>query len=107
MNLERTANGLEARLKITGLSRFVGVAFLALWLCFWAVGEAFPIWFLTVGAWALLTGNPPEPGRQPLSPKWALPVGLFLLFWLAFWTLGGGRWAANCSGFSLAATASA
>jgi hypothetical protein len=89
MEIQHTSGGLEARLKIVGISRFLGAAFLAVWLTGWTVGEGFAIWLLSVGAWALLTGRPPEPGRQPLSPGVALPVGLFLLFWLAFWTFGG------------------
>ena len=47
------------------------------------------LWVLAKGSWALLTSRPPEPGREPLALCVALPLGLFLLFWLAFWTLGG------------------
>jgi hypothetical protein len=89
MKIERTAAGWEARLKIGGLGRFPGAAFLAVWLIGWVIGEGFALWILLLGAWALLTGRPPEPGRPLLTPAAALPVGLFLLFWLSFWTLGG------------------
>ena len=85
MKLEGTSAGLEAELRIAGFGRFFGAAFLAVWLAGWAVGEAFALWILGVGAWSLLTGQPPEVGRAPLRPELALPVGLFLLFWLAFW----------------------
>jgi hypothetical protein len=89
MKIERTGAGLEARLAMAGISRFFSAAFLAVWLAGWAVGEAFAVWLLSVGAWSLLTGHPPEAGREPLRPEVALPIGLFLLFWLALWTLGG------------------
>jgi hypothetical protein len=89
MKIERTTAGVEARLKIAGFGRFIGAAFLVFWLTGWVIGEAFALCMLTMGAWALLTGRPPEPGREPLAPEAALPLGLFLLFWLTFWTLGG------------------
>ena len=41
------------------------------------------------GGRSLLTGRPIKPGHQPFAPKAALPVGLFLLFGLTFWTFGG------------------
>ena len=41
MNLERTEAGLETRLRIAGISRFGGAAFLLVWLAGWAVGECF------------------------------------------------------------------
>jgi hypothetical protein len=89
VQLEGKSAGLEAELRITGIGRFFGVAFLGFWLVGWAVGEAFALWILGVGAWSLLTGQPPEAGREPFRPEFALPVGLFLLFWLSLWTLGG------------------
>jgi hypothetical protein len=89
MKLERTARGLEARFQVTGLGRFGGAAFLALWLIFWAAFEVLVLWVLAKGSWALLTSHPPAAGHQPLALGVALPLGLFLLFWLSFWTLGG------------------
>jgi len=89
MKIERTGAGFEAHLRITGISRFFGAAFLAVWLAGWAVGEAFALWLLSAGARSILTGHPPEAGREPLRLEVALPVGLFILFWLALWTLGG------------------
>lgn len=89
MKLERTSEGLNAELRVTGISRYFGAAFLAFWLVGWAVGEAIVLWILAVGAWSLFTGRPPEPGRQPFAPAAALPTGLFLLFWVTLWTFGG------------------
>jgi hypothetical protein len=86
---ERTNEGWELRLRVQGPGRLVGATFLAFWLCGWAVGEAFVLWFLAKGAIALLTGSPPDPGRAPLDAGPALMVGLFLLMWLSLWTIGG------------------
>ena len=86
---ERTSEGWELRLRTRDGGRFISAAFLAAWLCFWAVGEAFALWFLVVGAIALVTGKPPEPGREPLDVGPAVMTGVFLLFWLAIWTIGG------------------
>ncbi len=77
----------------TGYGRFVSAAFLSVWLTGWALGETFVLGILGLGAWSLLTGQPPGTGRAPLHWEAALPTGLFLLLWLALWTLGG--WAAG------------
>jgi len=89
MQLEQTSAHLDARLQASGLGRLGSAGFLGIWLIFWAMGEVLVLWFVGVGAWSLLTGNPPRPDRTPLSAGVALPVGLFLLFWLALWTVGG------------------
>lgn len=86
---ERTNEGWELRLRSRGVGRYVSAAFLAFWLCMWAIGESFVLWFLIVGAMALMTGRPPEPGREPLDPGPTLIAGLFLLVWLTMWTVGG------------------
>jgi len=83
--LERTASGFEWRLKVAGFGRFIGAAFLSLWLLGWAVGEAFAVWALVGGGYSLLTGRT----HQPVSLGFALAAGAFLLFWLTLWTLGG------------------
>src|SRR5512146_450229 len=89
METNRTPEGLEVRLSSAGFGRFIGAAFLGFWLLFWVAGEGIALWMLAKGAWALITGEPPEPGRDPLDAQGALPIGLFLLIWLSFWTLGG------------------
>lgn len=81
--------GLEARLTSRGAGRFGGAAFLAVWLCFWVVGEGFALWILIAGGWAWATGQPPGPGRAPLETGPVLLTGVFLLGWTAFWTFGG------------------
>ena len=89
MAIDRTTEGLEVRLKSSGAGRYVSSAFLAFWLCGWAVGEALVLWILVKGAWALLTGSPPDPGRAPLQAGPAVMVGVFLIAWLTMWTVGG------------------
>ena len=86
---ERTNEGWELRLRSQGAGRYVSAAFLAFWLCMWAVGETLVLWFLIVGAISILTGRPPEPGREPLDAGPAVMVGVFLLVWLTMWTIGG------------------
>jgi hypothetical protein len=89
MNPTRTFRGLEVELKVSGFGRFGGAAFLAVWMAFWVVGETLVAWILIHGAWALVTGQPPGEGKPPLETGPALGVGLFLVAWLALWTLGG------------------
>jgi len=89
MTVERTIEGWQLRLRSQGFGRYVSGAFLAFWLCGWAVGETIVLWLLIKGAWALLTGTPPDPGREPLEVGPAVMVGVFLLVWLALWTFGG------------------
>jgi hypothetical protein len=86
---ERTIEGWRLTLKSTGAGRYASAAFLAFWLCGWAVGEAFALWMLIRGAIALLTGAPPEAGHAPLPVGPAVIAGLFLLAWLTLWTVGG------------------
>jgi len=86
---ERTSEGLEIRLRIRERTRFLGAAFLAVWLCLWAMGECFALWILVRGAIALVTGTPPDPGRAPLHAGPAVLVGAFLVAWLSIWSLGG------------------
>lgn len=89
MKLVQTREGLEATLKPAGLQRFTGAAFFSFWLTFLAFGEVFVIYLLVGGAWALITGRFPRAGQNPLETGPTLAIGLFLLCWLAFWTLGG------------------
>jgi len=87
--MERTESGWQARLRPRGAGRFLSAGFMLLWLCIWACGEAFVTWLLVRGAIALVTGEPPGAGREPLQWGPALAIGAFLIAWLAFWTLGG------------------
>ncbi|HUR47329.1 MAG TPA: hypothetical protein VMZ27_15715 [Candidatus Saccharimonadales bacterium] len=89
MNLERSPEGLRATLRISGVSRFLGAGFLSFWLVGWAAGEVFALWILTAGVWSLVTGHPQSGSRQPIAVGMALPMGLFLLFWLTLWSFGG------------------
>lgn len=86
---ERTLEGWVVRLRPRGAGRYFTGAFLIVWLCGWAAGEGFVIWVLVKGASALLTGEPLNPGGDPLQAGLALAAGAFLLFWLSIWTLGG------------------
>jgi hypothetical protein len=86
---EIVPGGGEIRLRPRGRGRFSSAVFLILWLCFWAAGEAFALWILVSGAISLITGRPPEPGRDPLELGPAVAVGAFLVLWLAVWTFGG------------------
>ena len=85
---EHTAEGWEARLRPHGAGRYFSAGFLAFWLCGWAVGEGFALWFLVAGVRALLTGEP-LPGAAPTSVAGLLAVAGFLLIWLTLWTVGG------------------
>src|SRR5688572_29573937 len=86
---EQTLDGWELRLLPRGPGRFVGAVFLIVWLSGWAVGEAFALWILVKGVIALVTGQPPDPGRDTLEVGVAGMAGAFLLLWLFLWTLGG------------------
>jgi len=89
VSIARTDFGLEAQFRNTGFFRFFSAGFLGVWLAGWAIGEVVVTCILCFGAWALLTDQPPGANREPLAPEFAIPMGLFLLFWLSFWTLGG------------------
>lgn len=89
MKVERTGAGLEARLDVCGIGRFFGAAFLCFWLAGWAVGECVVLWIVGKGAWSLLTGTPFGSGDKPVAFGVAITLGLFLVIWLTFWTMGG------------------
>jgi len=85
---ERTSEGWQARMRPRGIFRFFPAAFLAFWLCGWAVGEVMATWFLVAGAKSLLTGQPM--GHTPMPPvPVMLAMGAFVIFWLTLWTYGG------------------
>src|SRR5215469_780872 len=89
MDVSRTNAGLEVVLRSTGFPRFFGAGFLGVWLTGWFVGETFALWMLTAGAWSFLTGHPPGAKHEPVSLGVAVAGGLFLIFWLGLWTVGG------------------
>lgn len=89
MPLDRTEQGLESRLSPQGFGRFGTAAFLFIWLLIWAAGEFAAASLLGWGGWLLATGRPPGPERAPLELAPSLCMGLFLLAWLLFWSLGG------------------
>ncbi|MCU0520638.1 MAG: hypothetical protein MUF84_08105 [Anaerolineae bacterium] len=72
-----------------GYGRFPAALFLSLWYCGWAAGEAFALFVLGQGIWALLTGRPAIGSDVPVRRAPALAVGAFLLVWLTIWTFGG------------------
>jgi len=87
--------GEEIVLRPAGLFRLFAAAFLAFWLCGWALGEAVVL-VLLLGPFAapLLEAAreilPAGVGRIPIPPAaLPLPVYGFLALWLAAWTWGG------------------
>jgi hypothetical protein len=86
---EAKSEDLVMRFRPRGFGRFVGAAFLSVWLCGWAGAEALALFVIGYGIYWLVTGRPAFGSDQaiPLGP--VLAVGCFLLVWLAFWTLGG------------------
>lgn len=89
MLVEDTPAGRVFELRPRGVGRWLAAGFLVVWLAFWAVGEAVAGWIVVKGAAALLTGQPPGPGDEPVRLGPAVAVGAFLLLWLSFWTIGG------------------
>jgi len=73
---------LELRFRPVGTLRWIEAAFLTVWLLFWLVAEILMIGMLIGGALSLLKA-------QPAGLLMAVPVGGFLLLWLAGWTAGG------------------
>jgi hypothetical protein len=86
---ERTFDGWEVRLRPRGAGRWGAAAFLLLWLCFWAVGEAVVLVVLAGGLYGLLTGGQVLGRELPAALGPLFLVGAFLSLWLAFWTWGG------------------
>ena len=86
---EPTSEGFVMRFRPRGAGRFVGAAFLLVWLCGWAGGEAFALFVIGYGIYSLVTGRPAFGSDQPIQLGPAVAVGCFLLVWLAIWTLGG------------------
>lgn len=72
-----------------GFGRFPSALFLFLWLCAWAVGEAFALFILGHGIWAWMTGAPLFGSDETVRVAPLLGFGTFLLVWLTIWTIGG------------------
>ena len=89
MDISRTERGFEVVLRSAGIARFFGAGFLGVWLTGWLAGEAFALWVLGAGAWSFFTGSSPGAGREPINLGVAIAGGVFLIFWLSIWTLGG------------------
>jgi len=87
-----SGSGWQVSLRAKGLMRFFVAPFLILWLCGWAVGEAFAAGTLLAGLRDVL-GPDLELGWLPHMknpvPAFPWPVLAFLAFWLTGWTLGG------------------
>lgn len=66
------------RFRPQGPGHFFVAAFLAFWLCGWLAGEVVAFSLL----WTFLS-------TFPATGQGALPVALFLLVWVSFWSVGG------------------
>jgi hypothetical protein len=80
-----------ASLRVAGLVRFAPAAFLAFWLCGWAVGEAFAGGALVMALLQIFAPGTAIPfGIQPPAPGPGLGFMIgFLALWLTLWTFGG------------------
>jgi hypothetical protein len=93
MTIDRGPRGADIfTLKSSGWGRFFDVSFLAIWLVFWAVGEAVALTLLgaiVVDVIARVFGVTLSFSSR-LAPDGSAPFFLlFLLFWLTMWTFGG------------------
>lgn len=61
-----------------GSRRLGEAAFILIWLCMWAVGEAFALFVLGQGLYALLTGLPVRGFDAPVRLVPVLAAGAFL-----------------------------
>ena len=84
MELVRHADRITATLKPRGWARLVVAAFLALWLCPWAVGEGVTL-YVGAGLLRSLFAEGTTPAGWLVAGLIALAVG----GWLVLWTLGG------------------
>ena len=76
-----------------GVARYIGAAFLMVWLAGWVVGEAVAIIFLVMLIRSVLGSlvgvSWPVPGGEWIAGGAAGFFFLFLVIWLALWTVGG------------------
>jgi hypothetical protein len=89
MDVSRSDAGLEFVLRSMGFARFLGASFLGVWLTGWFAAETFALWMLAAGAWSFVTGHPLSAKHEPVNLGVAIAGGLFLIFWLGLWTVGG------------------
>jgi hypothetical protein len=79
-------------LRPSGVGRFFGAALLGVWLCGWALGEAFGMAFLISSLLAIVAPGTLErlgaSGSYTHAAASAMAL-LFMVVWLGFWTLGG------------------
>jgi hypothetical protein len=91
---EPDGSGTQVTLRVSGILRFLPAAFLAVWLCGWAVGEWFALRLFasavrTLLGWSFLERwFPALHGTPPSGPMIGFFVA-FLVFWLTLWTVGG------------------
>jgi hypothetical protein len=89
IEIQHTPDGLVVRSRPDGVGRIGGALFLAIWLCFWLVGETVVLGVLVSGASVLLTGHELSGAPRMIELLPALGVGGFMLVWITFWTFGG------------------
>lgn len=85
MQIDETAGSVRLVFRPSGWLRVFVVAFLAFWLCGWAVGEWFAL-RLVVGA---MQGGVESQAAKALTHPAGWVVGGFILTWLLFWSFGG------------------
>ena len=94
LTTEPSGSGMQATLRATGSLRFLPAAFMAFWLCGWAVGEWFALRLFASLVRTLIGGSfladwfPPLGGTMPSGPM-VVFFSAFLTLWLALWTVGG------------------
>lgn len=91
--MDSPISGSSASLRASGFVRYIGAAFLSLWLVGWVIGEVFAVGFLLMLIRSIVgsaAGAPrPVPGGEWIVGGAAAFVLLFILFWLTLWTFGG------------------
>jgi hypothetical protein len=80
-------------LRATGFARYIGAAFLAVWLAGWAVGEVLALGFLVLLVRSVIGAAAgtdwPIPGGEWIAGGAAGVAFLFIVVWLTLWTFGG------------------
>ena len=94
LSTEPSGSGMQATLRASGVLRFLPAAFMAFWLCGWAVGEWFALRLFAslvrtlLGSSVLAGWFPPLGGTMPGGPM-VVVFSAFLTLWLVLWTVGG------------------